>query len=134
MIPVTVTTFHPYKTVADTNFIFNVHKHEFDQQVIERSHHHPVLVDFRVDWCGPCQALAPQLNKAIESFKGAIELAKLEVDNGENIQLAVNYRVRGFPTVILFSEGKPLAHFSSTHPSRWIEKWIEEHTGEYLAG
>ena len=107
--------------------------HEFDQQVIERSFQLPVLVDFLVNWCGPCHALAPHLYKAIESFKGAVELARLEMDKGENIKLAANYRVRGFPTVILFSNGKPQAHFSSTHSSRWIEKWIEERTGQHPA-
>ena len=118
--------------MANPNFIFDIHEHEFHHQVIERSHQLPVLVDFRADWCGPCNALAPHLSEAIETFKGAVELARLEVDEEENIKLAVQYKVRGFPTVILFSKGKPLAYFSSTHPSRWIEKWLEEHIGGHL--
>jgi putative thioredoxin len=48
------------------------------------------------------------------------------------MKLAGHYRVRGFPTVIIFSKGEPLAHFSSNHPARWIEQWIEEHAGAAL--
>ena len=115
--------------MTNTNLIYDVHLHEFDQKVIERSHQLPVLVDFWADWCSPCHALAPHLYQAIESFKGAVELAKLEVDEGENMKLAGHYRVRGFPTVIIFRKGEALAHFSSNHPARWIEQWIEEHVG-----
>ena len=121
--------FHPENPLTNTDHIFDVHLHEFDKKVIERSHQLPVLVDFWADWCSPCHALAPHLYQAIESFKGAVELAKLEVDEGENMKLAGHYRVRGFPTVIIFRKGEALAHFSSNHPARWIEQWIEEHVG-----
>lgn len=118
--------------MANSNLIYDVHLHDFDQRVIERSQHLPVLVDFWADWCTPCHALAPHLCQAVESFAGAIELAKLGIDEGENMKLAGHYRVRGFPTVILFSKGEPQAHFSSSHPARWIEQWIAEHAGEAL--
>lgn len=113
--------------MANSSFIFDVHKQEFHRQVIERSRQIPVLVDFRSDWCRPCNTLAPQLYEAVETFKGAVELASLEVGEEDNIKLAAQYNVRGFPTVMLFSDGKPQAHFASIHPSCWIERWIEEH-------
>jgi thioredoxin 1 len=119
--------------MANSKLIYDVHLHDFEQRVIARSHHLPVLVDFWADWCTPCHALAPHLYQAVESFAGAIVLAKLEVDEGENMKLAGHYRVRGFPTVIIFSKGDPLAHFSSNHPARWIEQWIQEHAGEALS-
>ena len=76
--------------------------------------------------------LAPHLYKAVESFNDGVELAKLEVDEGENMKLAGHYRVRGFPTVIIFLDGEEIARFASAKPTHWITEWIEEHVGDRL--
>ena len=48
--------------------------------VIARSAEMPVLVDFWADWCGPCHALAPVLEAAVEARDGAVTLVKVDVD------------------------------------------------------
>ena len=106
---------------------FNVDLETFDQKVIEASFNTPILVDFWADWCGPCIVIAPVLEQIAVELDGQIKLAKLEVDEGENMKLAGQYQVRGFPTIILFEYGKELARFSSAKPKFYIEQFIFEH-------
>ena len=111
----------------DSPWIYDVHLEDFDVRVIDASRRKPMLVDFWADWCGPCHALAPHLYRVVNEYEGAVELAKLEVDEGENMKLAGHYRVRGFPTVILFREGNEMARFASARATHWIRDWLDEH-------
>ena len=117
---------------TSNELIFDVHLEDFESQVIEASHTTPVLVDFWAEWCAPCHALAPHITKVVNDLEGKVRLAKLEVDEGENMKLAGKYRVRGFPTVMLFHGGKEVAHFASARPTHWIEQWLDEHLGELI--
>ena len=108
-----------------TTSLFNVDLHDFQAAVIERSFQQPILVDFWAEWCSPCIAIAPTLQRVIENLDGAVALAKLEVDEGENMKLAGHYRVRGFPTIILFRDGLELGRFSGNHPARYIQEFIQ---------
>ena len=86
-----------------------------------------MLVDFWADWCGPCHGLAPHLQRVVDEREGAVVLAKIEVDEGENMKLAGHYRVRGFPTVILFLNGEEHGRFSGSRSSHWLRDWLDEH-------
>ncbi len=54
-------------------------------------------------------------------------LVKVEVDEGENMKLAGHYRLRGFPTIMLFVDGDERARFAGSRPSHWIRDWLEAH-------
>lgn len=107
--------------------VFETHLADFDSLVIQPSFQRPVLVDFWADWCSPCIAIAPLLTRVVESFGGQVVLAKLEVDEGDNMKLAGKYRVRGFPTIILFRDGIEVDRFSSARPAHFIEEFIVGH-------
>lgn len=107
------------------SLIFNTDLHRFDEDVIEVSWQHPVLVDFWADWCSPCIAIAPVLSRVVEDFAGAVTLAKLEVDEGDNMKLAGRYLVRGFPTIVLIREGAELDRFSGAKPAQFIKAFID---------
>ncbi len=97
---------------------------------LRASHERPILVDFWAEWCAPCLSLAPALERLIHTYDGNLYLAKVEVD--DNMRLAGHYRLRGFPTVLLFHDGQELGRFSGSHPTHWIRDWLEEHTGDIV--
>lgn len=106
--------------------IFDVNEPEFQTQVLEASHTQAILVDFWADWCPPCSMLTPVLERVVTGYAGKILLAKVEVDEGDNMRLAGRYGLRGFPTVILFVDGEEKGRFSSAHPDGWVKQFIDE--------
>ena len=73
----------------------------FDQDVLKSNL--PVLVDFYADWCGPCKMAEPILDELSETYKGKLNLVKINVD--ENQATSGKYGVMSIPTTILFKDG-----------------------------
>ena len=110
------------------NTIFDTSVETFDKDVIQASHHYPVLVDLWADWCPPCVVIAPILKNVIENYTTKIALAKIEVDEGKNMKIAGQYQVRGFPTILLIQNGEEKARFSGAQSQSFVENFIDEHT------
>ena len=100
----------------------------FEHDVLTASNNRPILVDFWAEWCPPCVVVAPLLEQVVNERDGEVMLAKLEVDEGENMKLAGRYQVRGFPTIILFQNGEEKGRFSGAKPASQIEQFIDEHS------
>lgn len=73
----------------------------FKTQVLNSSN--VVLADFYADWCGPCQMLAPVLDKIAEDYP-QITVAKINTDKEQ--ELALNFGIESIPTLLLFKGGK----------------------------
>jgi len=118
------------KSLNIDSSVYPVNIKNFDSKVINLSHQHPVLVDFWAEWCSPCLVLAPLLEKCLAEYEGEVWLAKCEVDegDGENMKLAGHYRVRGFPTVVMFINGEEKGRFSGAKPLPFLREFIDEHT------
>ncbi len=106
--------------------IFDVDLEQFDDRVLAASHEVPVLVDLWAEWCSPCLVIAPLLKQLVEEHKGKLKLAKVEVDEGENMKLAGHYKVRGFPTVILIIKGEEVARFSGARPLSFLRNFVDD--------
>jgi thioredoxin 1 len=64
----------------------------------------PVLLDFGAEWCGPCRALEPVIEKLAERNAGKVRVLKIDADASASV--AARYRVRALPTVITFVAGQ----------------------------
>jgi putative thioredoxin len=112
---------------SKSRFSFDVRHEDFQSKVIDASHEQPILVDFWAEWCAPCHQLTPHLNRVVDELNGRVLLAKVEVDEGDNMKLAGHYRLRGFPTVILFQHGEERGRFSGSRSSHQVRDWLDEH-------
>jgi thioredoxin 1 len=74
----------------------------FDNDVLKSEL--PVLVDYWAEWCGPCRMIAPVLDELAETYKGKLQITKMNVD--ENQTVPAQFGIRGIPTLMIFKAGK----------------------------
>lgn len=102
------------KDVTDATFL---------SDVIERSKTVPVVVDLWAEWCGPCKTLGPILEKVVDETQGAVELAKVDVDN--NREVAQAFQVQSIPAVFAIKDGKVVDTFVGALPEAQVREFVE---------
>jgi thioredoxin 2 len=91
-------------------------REDFDELV--RDAPTPVLVDFWAAWCGPCRAVAPELEKLSKDRAGRAIVAKVDTD--AQPELSARFNIRSIPTLILFRKGQEVNRVSGALPASAI--------------
>ncbi|MBN8879289.1 MAG: thioredoxin [Sphingobacteriales bacterium] len=84
----------------------------------------PVLVDFFAEWCGPCKTQAPILQEVKQRVGDRASIIKIDVDKSP--QTAVEFGIRGVPTLILFKKGEVRWRQSGVSSANDLERLIRE--------
>src|SRR6201988_5151890 len=96
----------------DNSATIKLDESNFDREVLQSDK--PVIVDFWAEWCGPCHAVSPVLDKIIDEHHGDLKLVKVNID--EEQKLAMRFGVQSIPMMILFKDGEPTAAAVGAHP------------------
>lgn len=81
------------------------------------------FVKFFAPWCGHCKTLAPTWEMLSSKYAGKLKVA--EIDCTENRTLCSRYKIEGYPTLILFKDGKPLQEYNGRRDMKSISSFIE---------
>ena len=95
----------------------------FQEAVLTRSMTVPVVVDLWAPWCGPCKTLGPMLERAVAATDGAVELAKVNVD--ENPRVAQSFAVQSIPAVFAISGGQVVDQFIGALPENQVTAFVQ---------
>ena len=94
----------------------------FERDVVQRSLQVPVVVDLWAEWCGPCKTLGPVLERVVAETKGAVELAKVDVDT--NPRVAATFQVQSIPAVFALRDQKVVDSFIGAVPEATVREFV----------
>jgi len=95
----------------------------FEEEVLTRSHQVPVVVDLWAPWCGPCTTLGPMIERAVAATDGAVELAKVNVD--ENPVISGSFQVQSIPAVFAIRDGAVVDQLIGAQPEAEVKAFID---------
>ncbi len=82
-----------------------------------------MVVDLWAPWCGPCTTLGPILERAVAATEGAVELAKVNVD--ENPAISAGFRVQSIPAVFAVRDGAVVDQFIGAQPEAEVRAFVD---------
>jgi thioredoxin 2 len=85
----------------------------------------PVVVDFWVEWCGPCKVMAPVFERAAGELEP--EFRFLKVDTEAQASLSARFNIRSIPTLMLFHKGNVVAQRAGAVSAEALRQWLHQH-------
>lgn len=96
----------------------HVNNENFEKEILKQKG--IIIVDFYAVWCGPCQMLAPVLEKIAEN----VNVAKIDIDDNE--ELAIKYGIEVVPTLIFFKDGEIKKQIAGFYSEKELLEIIEK--------
>jgi len=103
----------------------DVTKKDFEKEVLKSEV--PVLVDFWAPWCMPCRMMAPILDELTEALEGKIKITKVDTENPENQELAMQYQIQSIPNMKLFKDGQVVDEFVGMRSKEALQADLEKY-------
>lgn len=100
----------------------NVTETQFDREVIRSKL--PVVVDFYADWCPPCRAVSPLIDRLAQEYRDRVKVVKVDVQREPH--LAQQFRILSIPTILFFKDGRPVDSVLGAQPIEVLQDHVEE--------
>lgn len=104
------------------SFITKVDESNFEDEVLKSDK--LVLIDFYADWCGPCKAMAPTLEKFAEDNKDKVKVVKINVDESPN--LAGAFGVQSIPTLVTMKGNQAIFGVVGNQPRKVLDQLLDQ--------
>ena len=108
--------------------MIEANQENFMQVVVEESKKRPVLVDFWAEWCGPCKALGPVLEKLEKDYESRFLLVKVNTEKEQ--LLAQRFQIQSIPAVKLLIDGKIANEFVGALPEEEIVRFLQPYVAD----
>lgn len=97
----------------------------FRKNVVEPSMQEIVIVDFWAEWCGPCKALTPVIEKVAADYaEKGVKLVKINVD--EDKFIASQFQIKSIPTVYALFQGQPVADLTPARTESQLGQMLDQ--------
>ncbi len=94
----------------------------FTEEVVNAKE--PVLVDFWAEWCSPCRALGPTIEKLAKDYAGRVKVGKLDVES--NREVPMQFRVSNIPMVVILKGGQVVKSFVGLRGDRDFREALDQ--------